>query len=172
MAPHNNASSPAAGHGGPLEIAFSFDTTGSMAGCLGEVRDRLQDMIKRLAMDIPTLRIAIFAHGDYCDKDRSYVTKFIDFSTDGEKLCKFVKGAGATHGGDFEECYELVLKEAREELTWSAGSQRSLVVIGDAPPHEPGYHLNVDNIDWREETDRLYKELVSNILDLLLLKVN
>ena len=59
---------------GPMEIVFSFDTTGSMCSCLDEVRGRVQDMVQRLQSDIPGIRIAIFAHGDYCDASR-YITK-------------------------------------------------------------------------------------------------
>ena len=37
-----------------------------------------------------------------------------------EKI-KFVKKVEATGGGDFEECYELVLQEARTKLSWQPG---------------------------------------------------
>ena len=61
----------------PLEVdvAFSFDTTGSMYACLGEVRRKLQETITRLKRDIPGIRLATIAHGDYCDASSSYVTK-------------------------------------------------------------------------------------------------
>ena len=150
---------PPAGNGS-LEIVFSFDTTGSMCKCIDEVRDRLQDMIRRLASDIPMLRIGVIAHGDYCDAEHFYVSKQVDLTTDGQALCDFVRDVSGTGGGDFEECYELALRKARTEMSWSAGTQRSLVVIGDAIPHEVDYDLNTDNIDWRQETDQL-SELVS-----------
>ena len=56
-------------------MAFSFDTTGSMYACLGEVRRELQETISRLKRDIPGIRLATIAHGDYCDASSSYVTK-------------------------------------------------------------------------------------------------
>ncbi|XP_046566709.1 uncharacterized protein LOC124275271 [Haliotis rubra] len=74
--------------GGLPEIVFSFDTTGSMSSCLAEVRGRLQDMIQRLQADIPAIRMAVFAHGDYSTAS-TYVTKWIDFSTDIKELCDF-----------------------------------------------------------------------------------
>ncbi|XP_035678540.1 uncharacterized protein LOC118417194 [Branchiostoma floridae] len=144
--------------GGPMEIVFSFDTTGSMGGCIAEVRREVQDIIRRLHADIPGIRIAIFAHGDYQDAASTYVTKWVDFTTDADKLCEFVRTVENTHGYDGDECYELVLRQVRTELSWTPGTQRSLVLIGDADPHEPSYGLNTDNIDWREETDRLYNE--------------
>ena len=39
--------------GGLIELAISFDTTGSMYGCLVEVRAKIQDLIQRLQADIP-----------------------------------------------------------------------------------------------------------------------
>ena len=58
-----------------VDVAFSFDTTGSMYACLGEVRRKLQETISRLKRDIPGIRLATIAHGDYCDASSSYVTK-------------------------------------------------------------------------------------------------
>ena len=45
----------------------------------------------------------------------------------------------------------LCPREVRTKLAWTAGSVRSLVMIGDSNPHLPGYPLNRDNIDWRTE---------------------
>ena len=83
-----------------------------------------------LQSDIPGIRIAVFAHGDYCDRHSSYVTKHIDFSTDLQQLCDWVKDVGSTWGGDSDECYELVLHEM-QSLPWTPGTQRALVMIGD-----------------------------------------
>ncbi len=149
---------PAGGPGGPLEVVFTFDTTGSMYGCLAEVRKRVQDVITRLFTDIPALRIAVFAHGDYGD---AYETEWVDFTNDPRALCQFVQNVKGTGGGDWEECYELVLKQCREQLSWSAGSQRSVVMIGDAIPHAIS-GKNPYRIDWREETRRLHDEVVSS----------
>lgn len=140
---------------GPIEICFSFDTTGSMSSCINEVKGKVQDLIQRLQADIPGIRIAVFAHGDYCDK-HNYITKHIDFSTNVAELCEWVKNVGSTGGGDGDECYELVLKEV-QSLSWTPGSQRALVVIGDADPHEPGYKYGgkTYRIDWRNEAYQL-----------------
>ncbi|XP_060084532.1 uncharacterized protein LOC132563799 [Ylistrum balloti] len=141
--------------GGLQEICFSFDTTGSMYSCLDEVRGRIQDMIQRLQADIPGIRIAVFAHGDYCDKN-NYITKHIDFSTDVSTLCKWVNDVGRTGGGDADECYELVLHEVKS-LSWTPGSQRALVMMGDNNPHKPSYPQNTMKLNWRTEAEDLSK---------------
>lgn len=136
----------------PIDLVLSFDTTGSMMPCLAEVRRKIADTVQRLFRDIPGLRVGIIAHGDYCDKppDGPYVIKMLDLSSDEKEIVKFVKNVEQTWGGDAPECYELVLAEARR-LSWSAGKQKVLVMIGDATPHEPSYRQNERNLDWRNE---------------------
>ncbi|CAG5118957.1 unnamed protein product [Candidula unifasciata] len=145
---------------GSLEVVFSFDTTGSMCSWLDELRGRIQDLIQRLQADIPGIKMAVFAHGDYCDA-HIYVTKWTDLSNNIVELCEFVKNAEQTGGGDSPECYELVLRQVRTELSWTPGSRRVLVLIGDDNPHEPGYILNKDKIDWRVEVKALAQEGVT-----------
>jgi hypothetical protein len=66
--------------GNDIEICFCFDTTISMFSCLEEVRAKLLGTITRLLEDIPGIRIAVIAQGDYDTKP--YVIKNIDFSSD------------------------------------------------------------------------------------------
>ncbi|XP_069101069.1 uncharacterized protein [Argopecten irradians] len=153
-----SSTSPPLPPGGLIEIVISFDTTGSMYSCLEEVRGRIQDMVQRLQADIPGIRISVIAHGDYCDAS-NYIIKWIDFGATVPELCDFVKTVSLTTGGDADECYELVLRRAREVLSWTPGSQRSLVIIGDSGPHEVGYKYRdfVNDIDWRVEATELKK---------------
>ena len=73
-------------------------------------------------------------------------------------LSRFISGVSATGGGDADECYELVLRQARTQLSWTPGSVRALVMIGDCNPHGPSYPLNRDHIDWRTEAAALAEE--------------
>ncbi|XP_053401083.1 uncharacterized protein LOC123549659 isoform X1 [Mercenaria mercenaria] len=140
-----------------FEIAFSFDTTGSMYNCIEEVRRRLREMVQDLKRKIPGIRIAIFAHGDYCAAHSGYVTKHLDFTNDANTLCNFVSNVSMTSGGDIPECYELVMREVQEKLSWSTYSQKALVLIGDAPPHGKSESQNYRHLDWKEETEHLRK---------------
>ena len=55
-------------------------------------------------------------------------------------------------GGDVPECYELVLHNVCREISWSEKCKyRSLVLIGDANPHEFGDDNNPHKIDWKEK---------------------
>lgn len=138
----------------PIDVLFSFDTTGSMYACLAQVRRNIEKLVKRLFKDIPGIRIGILAHGDYCDAGDPYVTKMLDICDNQDKIVEFVKGVESTFGGDAPECYELVLHEARG-AAWSGGKSKVLVMIGDDVPHGPTYSGNTKNLDWRNELSLL-----------------
>ena len=59
------------------------------------MRRHVTDTVKRLQREVPGIRIAVIAHGDYCDR-HTYVTKIMDFSSDVDKLCQFVQNVGST----------------------------------------------------------------------------
>ena len=101
------------------------------------------------------IRIALYAHGKYCDQ-------WIDFGGSFQELCVFLKNVKRFGRGDGLECYEVVLQRTREVLSWTEGSKRVLVMIGDDVPHEPGYSYGdkMYHINWRDECAAL-KEMVS-----------
>lgn len=140
----------------PIDILISFDTTGSMYPCLAEVRRKVEETAKRLFATIPNLQIGIIAHGDYCDRQTSYVTKHLALTGDANAVSYFVKSVERTGGGDAPECYELVLAEAHKSVRWRKDSKRLLVMIGDDNPHPPAH--NPGRLDWREELRALTKE--------------
>ncbi|WGV28264.1 vWA domain-containing protein [Halotia branconii] len=135
-----------------IEIAFSFDTTGSMYPCLTQVRRKIKNTVTRLIDEIPLIRIGIIAHGDYCDAGSTYVTKIFNLSGDVDAICDFVQNVEPTGGGDAPECYELVLHES-QSLSWSKSASKSLVLIGDDIPHPPAH--NPQKLNWRKELDKL-----------------
>ena len=133
------------------DIVISFDTTGSMYPCLAEVRRHTTAMTERLFREIPDLRVAIIAHGDYCDGPK--VITQLDFTDSQEEIKNFIQNAPSTSGGDYPECYELVLRNVKS-LSWRFdATMKSLILIGDAPPHEK--NENPHKIDWREEAESL-----------------
>lgn len=78
-----------------------------------QVRKRVEETVTRLLKEIPGIRIAVFAHGDYQDKGHTYDTTWVNFSSDKKKICDFIKNVSSTCGYDSDECYELVLRQVR-----------------------------------------------------------
>lgn len=136
----------------PIEVVFSFDTTGSMYPCLTQVRRKIKSTATRLVEEIPDIRIGIIAHGDYCDQGRTYVIKVLDLTGDINTIASFVENVEPTDGGDTPECYELVLHDA-QDLSWASKATKALVLIGDDVPHPPAQ--NPKRLNWRTELDRL-----------------
>lgn len=146
------------GFDGPIEVVVSFDTTGSMYPCLTQVRTHVRTMIRDLFAGIPDIRMGIIAQGDYGDV---YETKHTGLSNNQDDLCRFVETVSSTCGGDYEECYELVLREAYTKIKWSVGARKVLIMIGDAIPHAPTSYRNRDKIDWRKEAQELVRHGVN-----------
>lgn len=140
-------------------LVVSFDTTGSMSPAIAQVRQNLKTLVESMTQDIPGLKIGLIAHGDYCDGDNCI--NVLDLTNDLEKIMNFITNTPNTSGGDAPECYELALKTAKG-LSWPEEGG-SLVMIGDATPHEPNpngligspYSGYPTDIDWREEIKAL-----------------
>jgi len=143
----------------PTDIVIAFDTTGSMASYIGDVKKHVAALIPELFTKTNNVRISIVAFGDYCDMKSSKVFgrayQVIDLTDDTDELISFVKGAMSTGGGDGDEFYELVLHKIRTETSWRESSNKSILLIADDNPHRVGYSYGsiVKNaqIDWRQE---------------------
>lgn len=124
-----------------------------MNPCIEDVRAKLQQLVASLFEEIPEIRVGVVSHGDYCDGDR--VIKILDLTNDQDKIQSFIKTAPRTGGGDFPECYELIIHEVGK-LSWSE-SGGSLVLIGDDQPHDADYyrHAGRQALDWKIELQKL-----------------
>lgn len=138
-----------------LDLMISYDTTGSMYPVLTQTKTYIEKTVKNLFGNIPDIRIGIIAHGDYCDAGNPYTIRILDLTTDQNSICNFVKTTERTFGGDADECYELVLNQARTQINWGSGREKILMVIGDAQPHGVNYPQNKNKIDWKNEVGLL-----------------
>ncbi|KAJ3038649.1 hypothetical protein HK097_003105, partial [Rhizophlyctis rosea] len=130
-----------------VQMAISFDTTGSMYTYLDEVKRFAKETIhKVLSLGSEKVEMCIIAHGDYCDENSTYLMINSGFSSDVATLVKFIDGVGRTGGGDLPEAYEYVLAKTLE-FDWKPEAQKSLLMIGDAMPHED----HQARYDWKEE---------------------
>ena len=149
------------------DIVFSFDTTGSMASVIDSIRKNLSETIEKLFTDVPGIRIGIIVHGDYCDFPNMLWK--LNLNRNIHIINDFINGVPNTSGGDYPECYELVLKTAYD-FEWKS-EVKVLVVIGDAEPHNFGDSINYRkemigiqerlNIDWKAEVEKLKDKKVT-----------
>lgn len=144
---------------GQLDMVIAFDTTGSMAAYIDDVRKEVSELIPRLFRANPDLRLGIVAFGDYCDMPNAQefgdAYQCIQLTENENALVKFVIESKNTGGGDGDEFYELVIKKIVEETDWRPDSTKAVLLIADAMPHAIGYsYQNIvqnNTIDWRQE---------------------
>lgn len=140
-----------------LDLAISFDVTGSMGPCIFQVRRELERLSKELFEDLAgmgvSVRVAVITQADY---DASpYVTRHMDFSGDGAAVSAFITGVQASSGGWNEgEAYEQALLLANS-LAWRASATKAFILIGDDLPHPPTWPANEKRVDWQAEAQSL-----------------
>lgn len=147
---------------GKLDMVIAFDTTGSMAAYIEDVRQQVTDLIPRLFKNNEDLRLGIVAFGDYCDmrnaQDFGDAYQCIQPTNDANALINFVRESKDTFGGDSDEFYELVIKRIVEETPWRDDSTRSVLLIADAEPHPIGYscenYIVNNQINWVREAGK------------------
>lgn len=144
---------------GKLDMVIAFDTTGSMAAYIDDVRHQVAEMIPRIFKDNEDLHLGIVAFGDYCDMENRNTFgdayQCIPLTDNENDIIKFVKESKDTSGGDGDEFYELVLKKIIDESPWREDSSKAILLIADADPYEVGYtyrdYVVGNQIDWRIE---------------------
>lgn len=147
---------------GKLDMVIAFDTTGSMAAYIDDVRHQVTEMIPRIFKDNEDLRLGIVAFGDYCDMENrdtfGDAYQYIPLTENENDIIKFVKESKDTSGGDGDEFYELILKKIIDESPWRQDSSKAILLIADADPHEVGYtyrdYVVGNQIDWRIEAKK------------------
>ncbi|KAF4458106.1 hypothetical protein F53441_114 [Fusarium austroafricanum] len=131
------------------DLLFLIDTTMSMRPFI----EAAKEQVKMIMTDIcetfyneAEVRIAVVSYTDHCDKDPH--VKFIDFTTDVDKVRTFIDGLRVQSGGDYPED---VLGGIQKAINASWKNQtRCIIHIGDAPPHGNIFH------NWAEKSDDFF----------------
>ncbi len=141
-----------------LDLLISFDDTGSMSTVRKEVRSKISNLTDEIFQIYPDVRIGLIIHNDYCDRD---LIQKLDFTSDKDKIQKFIQNDSSTGGGDYAEAYAYVLNSMKS-FGWTA-ENKVAILIGDAPPHEKGkVSAGVKELfDWRTEVTDLKKNGIS-----------
>ena len=114
-----------------LEIAFLFDSTGSMGSLLADAKRDLLEMIELIEELVPSTRISLIT---YRDRGDDYTTRSTRLGIGHFEALAFLASVTADGGGDHPEAVDAALKVARQ-LRWKRNAQKIVVIIGDAPPH-------------------------------------
>jgi Mg-chelatase subunit ChlD len=115
-----------------LEVCIVMDNTGSMIPVIAAAKAQAVALLRRLALFVPRVRAGLVTYDD-----GAYVRTAL--TREESVLLKSFNRVAASGGGDVEEGVDKGLRLAlrQEKMGWSKAGWRVLVVVGDAPPHEP-----------------------------------
>lgn len=151
---------------GLTEIVLSFDVTSSMSSAFEQMRNYIRELTDRLFSQSFNIKIGLIAHGDYCDVSRGAVLQYNDLSNNQLQILEWIRSVKYGSGGDSQENYEMALETAARKMSWTPGSHRVMVMIGDSFPHPPKEcedqmkRFGIESpraIDWEVEADECWK---------------
>lgn len=116
-----------------LDLCLLLDCTGSMSSWIQRSKDTLKEIIDNVKSDNPDLdvRVCFVGYRDIQDKPRFSIH---EFTTDLDKIKKYISGVNASGGGDFPEDVQGGFHEALKQ-DWEANSVKMAFHIFDAPGH-------------------------------------
>lgn len=125
---------------GDIDIVFAIDTTGSMGGDIAAVRQYAATLADDIAARTSSARYALVTYrdhpshtgwsGDYPARvDQPFTTDVAQFRA---KLDTVTVGGG----GDWPESMYSGI-QAGLKLPWRPGVKKVVIVLADAPPHDP-----------------------------------
>lgn len=118
-----------------IDIYFAVDATGSMGDEINYLKAELNNVIKRIKQNNPSLEMR-FGSVFYRDEGDEYVTRPFTFTNDETSLISFISSQSANGGGDFPEAVHSALDVAITQNSWNDNaSARIMFLLLDAPPH-------------------------------------
>ncbi len=129
-----------------LDVVFVIDATNSMAGIIGQAKERVNDVIGVitgvLAKDgkPPTnVRFGVVAYKDYGDEYGIAAARALALTHEFQSVREFIDRISAGGGGDIPEPIHEALKIATgKKMGWKRSATSIIVLIGDSPVHPGG----------------------------------
>jgi hypothetical protein len=130
-----------------VDLVFAIDTTGSMAPYIDGVKAAATSIVKSVLAKSDA-RIAVVDYRDLyssCPQDGYAARVDLPFSTSKSSILGKINALAIGNGCDTPESVYSGLMKAIG-LDWRAGSKKAIILMGDAPPHDPepvtGYTLS------------------------------
>jgi hypothetical protein len=113
-----------------LEVAICLDVTGSMGGVLNESKQKIETLGLILGTLVGNVRIGMVTY-------RDAVATTVPLTKNWTGFKKALDAQRASGGGDGPEGVEKGVEVCLTKMGWKKKSQKSIVIIADAPPHKP-----------------------------------
>jgi hypothetical protein len=117
-----------------FDLAFVFDTTGSMGDDIDSAKSAATEIAQRWVL-MPNGRVGLV---QYRDQGDSFVSRLeLGLTNDPSAFQAAVDSLTADEGGDYEESLLTALMTALDGMDWRDGASKVIVVITDAPGKDP-----------------------------------
>ncbi|MGN1195210.1 MAG: VWA domain-containing protein [Acutalibacteraceae bacterium] len=140
-----------AGSSTPNDIVFVIDSTGSMESEITFLQNNLFKYINTLDLGEKPYKIALIDYKDFPSRDGSEADDYpykvlVNLTNDSDKIQEGFNKLSASGGGDDKETVYSALINGLNEISWTSGSKRTVILLGDAAPLDPepntGYTLS------------------------------
>ncbi|GBU23296.1 hypothetical protein R80B4_03213 [Fibrobacteres bacterium R8-0-B4] len=142
-----------------LDLVLIGDLTTSMTEYHQLLKDKFKELCNKLFSMIDNLKIGIIFYLDH-DIGLPYCTTVSKLSSNIEQLVHFIENTPVLHSGNStdDEAVEDALYDAIN-INWREVGSHSVVLFGDARPHEPSGCPN--NYSYFELTKRIYQSKIT-----------
>ncbi|GGO17038.1 hypothetical protein GCM10010116_34420 [Microbispora rosea subsp. aerata] len=118
------------------DIAFLIDTTGSMGGVISNVRTNANTILSNVASAQPDAQFAVAEYRDMADTTPFRVAQ--DLTGNQADVTDGINSLAASGGGDTpEDGINALFQIATGAISFRPDSSRIVLLIGDAPSHDP-----------------------------------
>ncbi|WP_395827758.1 VWA domain-containing protein [Archangium violaceum] len=125
---------------GKRDIVFVFDLTGSMNDDIASVKQASVDIVNTVAASSSDYRVAVVGYKDYPPEGDYPYQPVLGFTSDKASIISAIQSLSVDGGGDTpESTYTALVNTLRAQGlgAWREGATKSLILITDAPPHDP-----------------------------------
>jgi hypothetical protein len=134
--------------GDSLDVVLVIDSTGSMRDDILAVENRIREIVDQLSSNSSDWRLALITYRDHPQAPYGEPTDYVSrlefgFTANLSEISAGVSTIQVDGGGDQPEAVFAGLREA-VQMPWRDGVRRSIILMGDAPPHIPDPVLGLD----------------------------
>jgi hypothetical protein len=121
-------------------MVFCIDVTSSMADDIENVKAKASEIVKTVSTTSSDYRVAVIGYRDWDDPDGYPMFEDHPFSSDSSTIIANINSLTVGGGGDPPEAVlEATMRAIKADVLggWRPGVSKQVVVMGDAPPHDP-----------------------------------
>ena len=124
------------------DLVFLADTTGSMSGAIGNVRDNANSIMDTIGAANPSAQFGVAEYKDEGDSPLYAVDQ--NLTADKDAVATGIGNWSADGGGDYPEGQINALYHLASDISWRSDSNRIIAWFGDAPGHDPSNGVTLD----------------------------